>query len=98
VTGTGEGSISIEWDAPESDGGSPVTGYVIEVCHATGTTFTTAGSVTADTRRYVIKDLLDGGEYNVRVMAQNITGVSKEGAVLDTPVTASAPLSKFTSY
>ena len=98
VTGTGEGTISIEWEAPDNNGGSPITGYVIEVCHATGTTFTTTGRVTAETRHYVIEGLLDGGEYNVRVMAQNIAGVSKEGAVLDAPVAATAPLSKFMCY
>ena len=94
VIDTGRGTISVDWEAPDGDGGSPISGYVIEVCHATGTTFVTVGSVTADTRHYVVEGLLDGGEYNVRVTAQSIAGVSEEGAVLDDPVAATQPLSK----
>ena len=32
VTSTGNSKISIAWDVPDTDGGSPITAYIIEVC------------------------------------------------------------------
>ena len=28
-----KGSVTIEWEAPENDGGAEITHYVVEVCH-----------------------------------------------------------------
>ena len=37
--GTGNGTIKMAWDIPDTDGGSPITGYVIEMCGATDTKY-----------------------------------------------------------
>ena len=44
VTGTNVGLISLAWDAPKSDGGSAVTGYIIEICRSGSTTGWTTGA------------------------------------------------------
>ena len=77
VTGIRRDSVSLAWEEPEYDGGSPVSGYVIERKDVNRGGWTTVGTVPTHTRSYTINKLLEGNEYLFRVMAENSAGVSR---------------------
>ena len=85
TTQFGNGNVTVSWSAPANDGGTPVTGYVIEYVHALVGNFAWPG---ADDRSWLITGLTNGWEYSFRVLAVNVVG---DGAwspeVFDTPAT-----------
>ena len=95
VTNTGPGSLTLAWDVPTSDGGSPITAYIVEVRGSVSISYNKAAEVDGSMLTYQLTDLVDGAEYYVRVAAQNMAGVSKGWTELDTPVAARTPISEF---
>lgn len=93
VTDVGDGGISIAWDVPKSDGGSPVTGYVVETCRTGTTGWTKAGSVDHSTLAFDISGLITGDYYFIRCYAENLAGLCKRPAELGEPVCAKQPTS-----
>ncbi len=75
VATSGDGELTVAWDAPESDGGSPVTGYTVTL---------QPGSLTQtvdDTETEATVTGLDNGtEYTATVRATNAIGDSPESA------------------
>jgi uncharacterized protein YjbI with pentapeptide repeats len=61
-------AIVVSWSAPESDGGSPITGYVVIVTRPTATCTTAALTCT-------VSGLKNGSKYSVRVEAENAKGL-----------------------
>ena len=74
VTAVDSKQITISWSPPESDGGSPVTGYIVEKKETSSTRWTKAirDSVTETT--LTVRDLIEGKEYEFRVAATNKAG------------------------
>jgi len=69
-------SCKLTWSAPESDGGSPVTGYYVE--KFTGTKWIKAAKKPITTCSYSLDDLLEGSADNeFRVCAENAAGVGE---------------------
>ena len=68
--------LDLSWEAPASDGGSPVTGYKVRWKRATGNWDTPAdvSEETVSGTTYTINGLTDGVEYAVRVIAVNAVG------------------------
>lgn len=85
VTLFGDGNVTVLWDAPADDGGTAITGYVIEFVHALIGNFRWPG---ASDSSCIITGLTNGWEYSFRVLAVNAVG---EGAwsslVYDAPAT-----------
>jgi len=79
--------VSMTWKAPKSDGGSLITGYVIERREGSRTTWTKVGETSSETRKYKATRLTEGTEYAFRVAAENSIGVG-EFATIDKPVKA----------
>ena len=74
ITNVDAKSIGITWSQPKSDGGSPITGYVIEKRNKTSTNWTKAfNGITEDTD-FTIGDLEEGEEYEFRVATVNKVG------------------------
>ena len=75
-----ETTLSVQWKAPEADGGSPITGYVIEYKEKMATTW--KSFVTPDPNKLstIIPDLRTGAAYVVRVRARNREGDSEPSA------------------
>ncbi|KAF2361287.1 Fibronectin type III [Trinorchestia longiramus] len=73
---TGPTSLMIEWGAPESDGGSPLLGYIIAIRDVKRTMWIEVGQVGANFTRLHIKEVQEEHEYNVRVFARNEIGAS----------------------
>ena len=68
--------IVIEWDEPESDGGSAITSYVIEKRDAKRREYIYISDVSGDTRKFKATRLFEGYEYFFRVIAENQVGTS----------------------
>lgn len=59
------------------DGGTPLTGYIIEKRDARRTQWVKAGSVDRDTTSFTATKLLEDNEYVFRVIAVNSEGESE---------------------
>lgn len=81
---SGNGSITVSWFMPFSDGGSPVTGYI---AYANDKQCT--GSATATS--CVIENLVNGTAYRVSVVARNAVGNSAPAALSDAIVPSTVP-------
>lgn len=68
-------SITIAWTRPEYDGGSRVTGYLIDALEKGQTKWVKCATV--KTLNHTIKSLRECGEYYFRVRAENHAGLSE---------------------
>ncbi|MFT7799600.1 titin-like isoform X1, partial [Arapaima gigas] len=68
--------MTIQWDAPAYDGGSPITGYHVEKKDRNSLLWTKVNSSVISGRDYRIIGLIEGLEYQFRVYAQNNAGLS----------------------
>ena len=64
------GGTTVSWSAPTSDGGSPITGYVVTAEKGHGCT--TSGALTC-----TVTGLKNGRSYFVKVRASNVIGLGK---------------------
>ena len=80
-------SITVRWSAPKRDGGSKITGYVVEKSQGEVYDFVTCGEVTAEVRSHAITDLNDDTRYDVRVSAVNLEGRGQPSDVLASVLT-----------
>merc|ERR1719376_1160759 len=69
-------SITVEWGAPESDGGAPLEGYKVAVRDAKRQMWMEVGRVSAEVQRLKVQDLSEGNEYFIRIFAKNEVGFS----------------------
>ncbi|CAG0886838.1 unnamed protein product [Darwinula stevensoni] len=78
---SGEDSITLAWYGSAYDGGSIITGYIVEMkdVQDPGQTWVVACHKCNSTS-YVVKGLMPGGEYVFRIRALNVHGVSAPSA------------------
>lgn len=69
----GQGSCWFKWTPPKSDGGSPITGYVVEVKDKFGN-WEKAVTVPADQLTATVPNLKEGESYVFQVRAINAAG------------------------
>lgn len=79
--------ITVQWEAPEQDGGSPITKYIIEKADAKRAVFSAIGETDSSTLKFKATKLYEGSQYLFRVIAENAIGQS-EPVTLKEPVTA----------
>lgn len=77
VTDVKADSVMLSWKPPKSDGGSPVTKYLIEKCDTKKNRWTAVGEVDAQTLSYNVQKLLEDQPYLFRVSAINAEGQGK---------------------
>ena len=84
----GDRAVTLTWEAPASDGGSPVTGYVVtgSALAADGTPTGPVLTATVVGTGAKVTDLVNGTPYTFTVSAVNAAG-SGATAVLEAPVT-----------
>lgn len=87
-------NAKLSWKSSEKDGGSPITGYIIEKREGWKSTFTEAGKVKPNVTTFELTGLKDGEEYFVQVKAVNNVGQSKPLDV-DASFKAKSPYSKY---
>jgi titin len=67
----------LEWEAPDYNGGSPIRGYYIEKSSGYSSRWIKANRDPLDATSKKFNDLVEGTEYEYRVLAENEAGVSK---------------------
>jgi Fibronectin type III domain len=70
-----ESSVGLRWETPELDGGSPITGYVIEMRNASKMTWNKVD--TTSSLEFNVTGLAEGTEYVFHVATQNAVGISE---------------------
>ena len=70
-----DGGANLTWNAPASNGGSALTGYVIEAS-TDSATWAEVGTTNESTRQFSVTNLLNGTAYTYRVKANNSSGDS----------------------
>lgn len=67
--------MTLQWNPPESDGGSHITGYVLEKKEAYSVRWFPCTSQSILKPQFTVKDLKEGAQYEFRVMALNKAGL-----------------------
>lgn len=93
VTEVHRDSVIITWKHSKSDGGSPITNYIIEKREAWKTSWAHVDRVRGAVTSAEVIYLQEGTSYNIRVLAENIAGLS-EPAELDEAVVPKSPYSE----
>ena len=76
VTGTAMPAlVELDWDEPTSDGGAPITDYVVEYSTNAGSSWTTFADGTNTATLASLRDLTVGVDHVFRVSAVNSAGV-----------------------
>ncbi|XP_059620360.1 titin-like [Phlebotomus argentipes] len=88
-------SATIEWEAPESNGGTEITGYVVEKRIATSKKWTRVVTLECYNLQYTIENLKEKSEFIFRVYAENSIGLSEpaetENILLNPNATVPSP-------
>ncbi|KAF4532834.1 hypothetical protein B566_EDAN018931 [Ephemera danica] len=69
--------VDLEWPVPKSDGGSPISGYIIQKKEKGSPYWVNAVNVPAKQNSGTVPDLTEGQEYEFRVIAVNNAGQSE---------------------
>lgn len=69
--------VDLVWKEPVSDGGSPITGYIIEKKDKYSTMWEKALETDTPTTQALVHGLIEGNEYLFRVLAVNKAGQSE---------------------
>lgn len=95
VTTVTKDSVSLSWSRPEHDGGSRITGYVIEAIEKGQKKWVKCAVVKANL--HVIRGLRENVEYFFRVCAENHAGLSEPKEMI-VPVLIKDQLGKVAFY
>lgn len=66
--------MDLKWDAPKSDGGAPITGYIIEKKDKFGSGWEPVLETTGSKPEATVEGLTKGQQYQFRVKAVNKAG------------------------
>ena len=69
--------LTLSWQPPEHDGGSPLTGYFIEKREGRKAFWAKVATIGPEETKYRVKDLTVDTDYAFRVTAENKNGSSK---------------------
>lgn len=93
LIGISEDSITIEWNPPSTDGGRPITRYVIEKREPHSQYWAPVSTVSPRTTVYQIQNLAPSSSYYFRVAAENEEGIGYYREFVE-PVRPMKPKSK----
>ena len=78
-------SVKLAWKVPEDDGGSPITGYIIEKCDLETGAWRRA--ITSKHPQCSVDCLEEFKEHKFRVLSENFIGISEPGLESDVVIT-----------
>lgn len=79
-------SVSLRWEKPHYDGGSRLTGYILEACKVGSDRWSAVATVKASVSHHTIQSLTENDQYLFRVRATNSRGASEPMDII-TPIT-----------
>lgn len=85
VVKVGKNYVDLKWEAPISDGGSRITGYVIEKREVGSAIWAKCNEYNVTDTEYTVLHLIERGDYEFRIFAVNAAGRS-EPSSCTTPV------------
>jgi len=85
VTKVGKNYVDLRWEPPISDGGSRITGYVIEKREVGSAMWSKCNEYNVVDTEYTVMHLIERGDYEFRIFAVNAAGRS-EPSSCTTPV------------
>mgnify|MGYP002716480715 FL=1 len=68
--------MTLQWSPPESNGGSDVTGYILERKENSDETWTKVVTLDSTVLQYRVENLREKSEFYFRVFAENVVGMS----------------------
>eukprot|EP00061_Rhincodon_typus_P018657 g47915.t1 len=77
IANVAKDSMTVCWTRPDSDGGSEITGYIIEKRDRTGIRWTKCNKHRITDFRFRVTGLTEDHEYEFRVSAENIAGIGE---------------------
>lgn len=83
VTDISAKSCKLTWKEPTNDGGTPITGYIVERQIAADGSWSQLNATNATTTELEVKELREDKEYAFRVIAENIVGPGKPSKATD---------------
>ena len=69
--------MTLLWEPPQYDGGSSIKGYYIEKCSGYSSRWIKVNRDPIDVTTKTFTDLVEGSDYEYRVLAENEAGISK---------------------
>jgi large repetitive protein len=87
----GDRKVSLTWAAPASDGGSPITDYVVQYKLSTAATYSTLADGVSTATTATVTYLTNGLLYNFRVRAKNAVGSGPWATISATPAPPTVP-------
>jgi titin len=93
----GDAQVTLQWLAPSSNGGAPITDYVVQFSSDSGATWTTFTDDVSVETTATITGLTNGTEYIFRVAAVNIVGTGPYTTAPTTTTIIPAPVLYFTA-
>ena len=85
--------LTLLWKPSKKDGGTPITGYIVEQREGWRSSWTPCGKTKPDVHTLAVDGLKEGQEYFFRVTAENAAGKS-EPLEMDRSVKPKTPFSK----
>lgn len=83
----------MSWTAPLSDGGSPITNYVVDKRETSRANWAqVSAKISGNSTDILVERLIEGHEYQFRVRAENHYGAGD--AIISDPVVARNPFSE----
>ena len=70
-------SVTLTWEVPQKDGGSPITGYIVERCQQPGSRWVKVSKKSTPDTMYAVNELIEHTDYKFRVAAENSVGIGK---------------------
>lgn len=70
-------SLDVSWEPPKEDGGSPITGYIVEKRDTSRDRWSPVNKSPIPDTSYLVTGLLEGNQYEFRVRAVNKAGQSQ---------------------
>ena len=79
-------TISLRWEKPLHEGGSRLTGYIIEACKVGSDRWSAVATVKSSVSQHTVQSLTENDQYLFRIRATNSRGMSEPMDII-TPVT-----------
>lgn len=94
VSGMNDTSFTLSWEEPETDGGSKIIEYIVEIKEFHETDYRLLGSTNGNVPHILVTNVIKNKAYTFRIYAKNEVGIS-EALETEDKIVVSRRISKF---